>query len=228
MGFHWQGNEQFTWHEMMLLVAEITGLDATGVTAVRTAPSVPLPKDTRLDCSRLEGLLGSSRFHTCFHSGLRACLAPFCHGPVPVAASPTAAAFLADAALTQPGIVAAHTSTPLGPSAATAGATLSLTTPSRSAGAKALCTEGPDDPDTQFREELKVRGAALQELFWQELERTRNRLRQAGFVNADKANLNSMPSDWSKGAPGASQSENEAGRLRGSEVLRPEAPKIGA
>merc|ERR1712151_620310 len=43
-----------------------------------------------------------------------------------------------------------------------------------------------EDPEAQFREELKARGAALQDLFWQELERTRNRLRDAGFVNNTK------------------------------------------
>ena len=33
--------------EMMLMVAEVAGLDASGITAVRTAPSTPLPRDTQ-------------------------------------------------------------------------------------------------------------------------------------------------------------------------------------
>eukprot|EP00913_Durusdinium_trenchii_P001311 g1209.t1 len=55
--YHWQGNEQFTWHEMMLLVAETSGLDASCISAVHSPPATPLPRDTRLDCSRLIRLL---------------------------------------------------------------------------------------------------------------------------------------------------------------------------
>jgi len=150
---HWQGDEQFTWHEMMLLVAEITGLDASGVTAVRSTPSVPLPKDTRLDCSRLEGLIDGSRYRTPFREGLRQCLAPVC------------------------GSVGANSKV-----GALRSARLEHRKPEGSAAS---------DPDNQFRDELKKRGAALQELFWQELERTRSRLKEAGFAEGKRA-----PSDW--------------------------------
>merc|ERR1712032_372586 len=40
--------------------------------------------------------------------------------------------------------------------------------------------------ESQFRGELKARGAALQELFWQELDRTRSRLREAGFADGGR------------------------------------------
>lgn len=128
--YHWQGNEQLTWHDMMLLVAEVTGLDASGVTAVRSAPSMPLPRDTRLECSRLGRLIESRSCQTPFKDGLRKCLAPF----------------------------KTQTASPYSP-AVNLFANKSL------------------------QDELKQKGPALQELFWEELERTRARLREAGFVS---------------------------------------------
>jgi len=147
--FHWQGNEHFTWHEMMLLVADICGMDASNARAVHSTPSVPLPRDTRLDCSRLEALVDVSKYRMPFREGLRACLAPFCQA----------------ARLSAP---AKRESIP-------------TRLPLRAERADA--DHPPDDPEKRFREELKARGAALQELFWQELERTRSRLREAGFVS---------------------------------------------
>jgi len=44
------------------------------------------------------------------------------------------------------------------------------------------------EAQSRFREELKARGAALQELFWEELERTRHRLRDAGYLDAHHSN----------------------------------------
>jgi len=130
--YHWHGDEQYTWNEMMLLVADIANLDASDVVAIRSPPAVPLPRDTRLDCSKLKRLLESNRktvVHTCLRDGLATCLAPFC----PVKSS-------------EPDL-----------------------------GSHAQ----PDEP--------KQRGAALQELFWEELERTRARLREAGFVSTGKS-----------------------------------------
>lgn len=151
--FHWQGNESFTWHEMMLIVADICGVDASHVAPVRSTPKVPLPRDTRLDCSRLERLVDAAIPRTRFREGLQMCLAPLCNPT----GSPT------------PGFRGAA------PPAA----------PERRAGIIA-CDRSPDDSERQFREELKARGAALQELFWQELERTRHRLREAGLVGAGR------------------------------------------
>jgi len=169
--FHWQGIEHFTWHEMMLLVADTCGLDASSVRAVHTAPSVALPKDTRLDCSRLEGLIDASRLRTSFRDGLRVCLAPF-------RCTPTVRAERE----------------------------LRWCRPRRIPDESDDCHSLPEDPEKQFREELRARGAALQELFWQELERTRNRLREAGFAQGRQpaeepraVESSSKPISW--GAP---------------------------
>lgn len=181
--FHWQGNEQFTWHEMMLMVADICGMDASGVTAVRTTPSVPLPRDTRLDCSRLHELLGanSRKFCTPLRQGLQVCLAPICGGTSEgvSAAKPVALADSSRTSISKLGTVGTHAFAP-------------------AAGGRSA----DEDPEAQFREELKARGAALQELFWQELERTRNRLRDAGFVHGSKAGSDSNAfQDLQRGAP---------------------------
>lgn len=54
LAFHFQTKKTWDhldgWHlskEMMLLVAETTGLDASGITAVSSPPSTPLPRDIR-------------------------------------------------------------------------------------------------------------------------------------------------------------------------------------
>jgi len=72
--FHWQSNEQFTQFGMMRVVAEISGLDASGVTPIRATPLVPRPENCQLDCSRLEALLDGGQFRTSFKDGLRVCL----------------------------------------------------------------------------------------------------------------------------------------------------------
>jgi len=155
--FHWQGSEAFTWHHMMLIVADICGMDASKIAPVRSTPKVPLPKDTRLDCSRLERWLDATLLRTTFREGLQMCLAPFC-GP---AGSPSL-----------------HLKS-----------TAHMPALERRAGIMA-CS---DDSERQLREELKARGAALQELFWQELERTRNRLREAGLVETGKLEPRDKP-----------------------------------
>merc|ERR1719323_2245020 len=154
----------------MLMVAEVCGLDASHVRPIYSAPSVPLPRDTCLDCSRLEGLINMPKRRTRFRTGLGACLAPWRCVPSPIPAA------------IDPVVPMSHPK-------------------QRADGGE---TDGfPDDPEREFREELKARGAALQELFWQELERTRNRLREAGFVNS-KSHLdlgqpcrNSSGKSWS-------------------------------
>lgn len=185
--FHWQNDEPFTWHEMMLLVAEICGMDVSNIRAVHTAPSVPLPKDTRLDCSRLEGLVDASQFRMSFREGLRACLESFCLTRIP----------------------SFHVEGEAIPcnshhrSKETTGATVS------------------DDPERELRDELRARGAALQELFWQELERTRNRLREAGFVNSGKMHLSDFQKSNSlatKAVQNRQLSDSALGSVAGNEA----------
>lgn len=146
--FHWSSDESFTWHEMMLLVGEVCGIDTSGIRGVSAPPLTPLPRDTRLDCSRLERLIDTLQFQTRFQVGLRACLKAFGRGPSLVSAA------LPDAP---------------------------------DASREALpCAEGRErvQRQQQQEEEQRTSGSALQELFWQELERTRSRLREAGFVGS--------------------------------------------
>jgi len=126
--YHFQSSERFTWHEMMLIVAEVAGLDASGISAVRSPPATSLPRDTQLDCSRLTQLLGRCP-ETRLRDGLRQCL-------------PFRDAENARATREQAG--------------------------------------GAVDPDPRNH------GATLQKVFWEELERTRRRLRQAG-INQQRA-----------------------------------------
>lgn len=219
--FHWQGGEQLSWHEMLLQVAEIAGIDASGITPVTAPPAAPLPRDCRLDCSRLETLLGGevvAELRTPFRQGLRQCLAPL----VAATASPRSACRAlregqagapdrgnaVDLARKVHHEVAAErpaegaspwpvdsrrpvasqsmTAVPLRGGArdeeAVAARGVSHARGSGRAGSESGASSGPLDPEGQFREELKKRGAALQELFWQELERTRNRLKEAGLA----------------------------------------------
>lgn len=127
--YHFSSSERFTWYEMMLIVAKVSGLDASGISAVRSPPGTSLPRDTQLDCSRLTQLLG--RFpETRLHDGLQQCL-PFRDGCA------------ARAEHEQAG--------------------------------------GTVDPDPRSH------GATLQKVFWEELERTRRRLRQAGINQQRRA-----------------------------------------
>lgn len=142
--YHWQGNEQFTWHEMMLLVAETSGLDASCISAVHSPPATPLPRDTRLDCSRLIRLLGPQCCHTPLHEGLKQCLTPFRQAPPAMA----------------------------GRIAFKGKPRAEWTTLTRAAEAGARKAALGD---------LKGQNAVLQEIFWEELERTRARLQQAGI-----------------------------------------------
>lgn len=145
--YHWQGNEQFTWHEMMLLVAETTGLDASGISAVTSPPATSLPRDARLECSRLNGLLGELVQHTSLREGLAQCLAPFRQQKAPAMAGQIA--------------VKAKPKT-------------------QRVEWKALPRGAPCRPKGLLSD-LKGQNAALQEIFWEELERTRARLQQAGI-----------------------------------------------
>lgn len=173
--YHWQGDEQFTWHDMMLLVAEVTGLDASGVTAVRSAPSMPLPKDTRLECSRLGRLIESRGCRTPFQDGLRKCLAPF-----------------------------------------------KTSSPDARSNSSANKSHGLHSSQNALQDELKQKGPALQELFWEELERTRARLREAGFVSQQRDAFREAPNGQrsrDEGAglstgPGARATPRDAGLLR--------------
>eukprot|EP00435_Cladocopium_sp_Y103_P051633 s1074_g16.t1 len=145
--YHWQGNEQFTWHEMMLLVAETTGLDASGISAVTSPPATSLPRDARLECSRLNGLLGDVQ-HTSLREGLTQCLAPFRQAP------------------------------------AMAGQIAVKPKPkTQKVEWKALPRGAPCRPKGLLSD-LKGQNAALQEIFWEELERTRARLQQAAISEA--------------------------------------------
>lgn len=167
--YHWQGSEQFTWHEMMLLVAETTGLDASGITAVSSPPSTPLPRDTRLECSRLHRLLGQEVENTSLQKGLSQCLAPFRQAPA-----------MAGQIAVKP----------------------RPKTPSKVEW-KALPRASKGTPCKGLLSDLKGQNAALQEIFWEELERTRARLQQAGInrkrcasekLTQDQAMTNSLRS----------------------------------
>jgi len=286
--FHWQGQEQFTWHEMMLLVAEISGLDASDIIAVHAPPAAPLPRDCRLDCSRLESVLGSDitdGLRTSFRDGLRLCLAPFVvktggvaelsgvgaqaapvadtlqlsspplepptisevshHGGLAASQAAAAAQAAAEDAIRNANAmrrllggtstnsisareVRAESAVEAAASRTTAEVTASASEQasasvgswsahqpalqqsscgSSRARSGALPGEDPEaalsaglqqtsqvaetvlDPESEFRDELKKRGAALQELFWQELERTRNRLKEAGLSEGRRGAL---------------------------------------
>jgi len=233
--FHWQGNEQFTWHEMMLMVAQIAGLDASDVVAVQSPPAAPLPRDTCLDCSRLEALLGPAigSLRTPFEEGLQRCLLPLVSGMTSIQGARQASAepprqtpsdetkqLAPELAVVAERLISCHApadgtssapgASPVGSSAVFAA---SAPTEGRASGRsscrgatfdvcesstgnpefdadkplprkapRATAVNGTADPEGQFRDELKKRGAALQELFWQELERTRSRLKEAGLA----------------------------------------------
>jgi len=177
--FHWSSDESFTWHDMMLLIGKVCGIDTSGIRGVSSPPLTPLPRDTRLDCSRLERLIDTSQFHTRFHEGLRSCLKAFCRSPC----------FVSAALSEVPG-----------------------------AGKETL----PSAKDRkrvqrqQQLEEQRTSGSGLQELFWQELERTRSRLREAGFAGSSgpKAKLGSVTEASSTSASTGALAERVAQQRR--------------
>lgn len=79
---------------------------------------------------------------------------------------------------------------------------------------------GGKDAESQFRDELKKRGAALQELFWQELERTRNRLKEAGLAEGRRTvALAGGAGDWRRPEAGG---QGALARLRRRRMLKVE------
>jgi len=76
--FHWQGSECLTKYKMIHAMSNITGIDVSSVAPDVVVPSAPRPADSRLDCSRLEQLLGGDpmRFRTPFREALKECLQP--------------------------------------------------------------------------------------------------------------------------------------------------------
>merc|ERR1712187_853908 len=76
--FHWQSNECLTKYDMVQIIAELTGADASAVVADRSTPKFPRPEDTRLDRSRLvrELDIDPAEFETPFRDALRASMLP--------------------------------------------------------------------------------------------------------------------------------------------------------
>jgi len=81
--YHWQTDECLTKFDMVCAIAAIAGADASAVAPDVVVPAVPRPQDSRLDCSRLEALLGDpARFRTPFAEAMRAALAPWMIGAI--------------------------------------------------------------------------------------------------------------------------------------------------
>lgn len=178
--YHWQGLEQLSWHQMLMIVAEASGHDARDIRPVATAPPIPMPWDCRLDCSRLQRLLEQRKFHTPFREGVASSLRKLGLKPKVME--------VVDAPSLLRSPVPDRTATEA----------VELRSPLHKADPRGLLAGGKDlpeasDAEAAFHEELKKRGAALQELFWQELERTRNRLRQAGIVNHGRVFSDNSP-----------------------------------
>ena len=74
--FHFSGDEPLTKYEMALIMAEIAGLDGSGLTPSDSAPpGAPRPKNCQLDCSRLEYLIDPKR--TPFKEAIADALKPY-------------------------------------------------------------------------------------------------------------------------------------------------------
>eukprot|EP00929_Paragymnodinium_shiwhaense_P053000 TRINITY_DN26538_c0_g1_i1.p1 TRINITY_DN26538_c0_g1~~TRINITY_DN26538_c0_g1_i1.p1 ORF type:complete len:1041 (-),score=157.79 TRINITY_DN26538_c0_g1_i1:93-3215(-) len=159
---HWQGGEALTRHQMMRVVAEAAGLDASLVAARRTTATAAAAHDVSLDCSKVGSLVrdARTRYQTPFKEGIKLCLAPY------LAALERRMLSTPREVISFPGDLGAEV----------------VAQPSD--------TSRTSREAQKFRDELRARGAALQELFWQELERTRGRLREAGYLDGA-----SSPSD---------------------------------
>lgn len=74
--FHWQSEECLTKYDMTIAIAEIAGIDASGVVPELEKPKRPCPMDNYLDSSRLADALGidPAKFRTPFRDALRPCL----------------------------------------------------------------------------------------------------------------------------------------------------------
>lgn len=72
--FHWQAREEFTTYAMARLVADVGNIDSSALVPFNTQQK---PESRKLDCSRLEALVGRTKFNTPFRVGLAVCLAPF-------------------------------------------------------------------------------------------------------------------------------------------------------
>mmetsp|Transcript_1660 Transcript_1660/g.4909 ORF Transcript_1660/g.4909 Transcript_1660/m.4909 type:complete len:323 (+) Transcript_1660:57-1025(+) len=73
--YHWQGDECLTKYDMVQAIGEVMELDVSGVQPDKVVPAAPRPEDSRLDCSRLEELLGGAEaagpLRTPFRDSLR-------------------------------------------------------------------------------------------------------------------------------------------------------------
>eukprot|EP00927_Polykrikos_kofoidii_P056276 TRINITY_DN50425_c0_g1_i1.p1 TRINITY_DN50425_c0_g1~~TRINITY_DN50425_c0_g1_i1.p1 ORF type:complete len:1091 (-),score=113.46 TRINITY_DN50425_c0_g1_i1:92-3364(-) len=191
---HWQGIEQYTRYEMLQLVAEAAGLDTKGVVARCMPHSSPAARDTRLDCSRLEKIM---RDVSKLHGdGRRRFRTPFREAILSCIAS----------CGTDFDRVRVSGN----------GASQS----SRGVGSH----RGTPEAQSQFRDELKARGAALQDLFWQELQRTRSRLKDAGYIETRNGTLKDVASGAIREAR---HSEHEGNRRKASSHMRSYTPVGG-
>lgn len=77
--FHWQSQECLTKYDMVSVIAGITGDSLAGVSPDTVVPAAPRPEDSRLDCSRLEALVGdeAARLRTPFREAIETVLRPF-------------------------------------------------------------------------------------------------------------------------------------------------------
>lgn len=194
---------------MLRLIAEVTGIDVSRVKA-RRRPSCVASCDAQLDCSRLDGLLkdaDSSRLP--FRDGLARCLAHLsCTRPTLSVCS---------------GGDSVNANLPAHHNLSSAG-----TAPMVDSLAEAQRWHAErQEAQTRFRDELKARGAALQELFWEELERTRNRLRDAGYLDANSAHLRDIANAAVAQAKPRGDAEEDVRGRRGMSPLRSGAAPAG-
>merc|ERR1712110_1410189 len=77
--YHWQNTECLTKYEMLRTIADIVGIDVSGIDPDMVIPEAPRPEHSRLTCAKLEEALGGDpgRFRTKFRESLRESLMPF-------------------------------------------------------------------------------------------------------------------------------------------------------
>merc|ERR1711862_880870 len=122
---------------MLRKIAHIARLDTSHMLPIQEAPSTPIPRDIKLDCSKLERALDAFPARTPLSQGLAVCLNPFLQ-------------FKALGTEVERPTSPRCEAAPTGPCIST----------------MALASAVPDH-------------SSLQDLFWQELERTRARLQDA-------------------------------------------------
>lgn len=139
--FHWQGEERLTRYGMLRAVADYLGVDPSRIKPSSAPPQLSaVPKDARLDCSRILSLFAVAGRTIPRHLPFAGCIKPYL--------------------------------SPFGVGSSKGGVESSWQFDDRS-----QATAG-------IRDEIRAQGAALQELFLEQLEKTRTRLRAAGYLDS--------------------------------------------